>query len=55
MAYYMELGINTMNYMFYGNNDSFVVFLTISELPLRTKYFQPDLERVGANMDEKEP
>jgi hypothetical protein len=36
MAYYMELGINTMNYMFYGNNDSFVVFHTISDLPLRT-------------------
>jgi hypothetical protein len=36
MAYYMELGITTMNYMFYGNNDSFVLFHTISYLPLRT-------------------
>ena len=36
MAYSMKLGINTMNYMFYGNNDSFVVFHTILDLPRRT-------------------
>ena len=29
MAYCMELGINTMSYMFYWNNCSFVIFLTI--------------------------
>ena len=36
MAYSMKLGINAMNYMFYGNNDSFVVYLKILDLPPRT-------------------
>jgi hypothetical protein len=35
-GYSMKLGINTMNYMLCRNNDSFVVFHTISDLPLRT-------------------
>jgi hypothetical protein len=32
MTHLMKIGINKMNYMFYGNNYSFVVF----HLPLRT-------------------
>jgi len=36
MAYSMKLGINTMNCMFYGKNDSFLVFFTISDFSLRT-------------------
>jgi len=35
-GYSRKIGINKMNYMFVGNNDSFVVFHTILDLPLRT-------------------